>query len=62
MNLIIERPVTPPPIRKSENITVPFHLHKDTIKLVPSEKLENVYYINFEFDAKEECSVRIHIA
>jgi len=47
MNLIIERPVTPPPIRKSENITVPFHLHKDTIKLVPSENLENVYYINF---------------
>ena len=33
--------------RTSENITLPFHLHKDTIKLVPSPKLENVYYINF---------------
>ena len=62
MNLLIERPASPPPIRTSVNINLPFHLHKETVELVPSAKLENVYYINFLFDAKVDCSIRIYIA
>jgi hypothetical protein len=47
MMLAVERPITPPEIKTSTEIGMPFNIHKDTIKLKSSKNMEGVYYIQF---------------
>jgi hypothetical protein len=47
-----------PPLNHTVSIKSPVNIHKNTIKLIPTEE-KGVYNISFNFDCTEDCVIRI---